>query len=123
MVFFNFEKLVLWQKSRQFVMDVYNICKQFPDEERFGLTMQVKRAVVSVSSNIAEGAGRFSQKEKLHFLSIAYGSLTEVCCQLTLACDLGFINNKQLFPLLNQAEEIGRIMSGYRCSIKKQNDE
>ncbi|WP_300805869.1 four helix bundle protein, partial [uncultured Duncaniella sp.] len=107
----------LWQKSRFLVKTVYLLTKEFPSEEKFALTDQIKRAVISVASNIAEGSGRFSEKEKLHFLSIAYGSLTELSCQLTLACDLNYIHEKTFHCLRQQIEEIARIMSGYREAI------
>ncbi len=96
-----------------------NLCvdKKFPLEEKFALTDQIRRAVVSVASNIAEGSGRFSEKEKLHFLSVAYGSLTEVSCQLTLASDLEMISGEDYGVLGEQIEELARIMSGYRESI------
>lgn len=117
MIFFNYERLVLWQKARMLVKNIYLLTKEFPSEEKFALSDQLRRAVVSVASNIAEGSGRFSDKEKLHFLSVAYGSLTEVSCQLTLACDLDMISGTQFGTLRAEIEEIARIMSGYRESI------
>lgn len=117
MIFFNYERLTLWQKSRLLVKEIYVLTKNFPLEEKFALTDQIRRAVVSVASNIAEGSGRFSEKEKLHFLSVAYGSLTEVSCQLTLASDLEMISGEDYGILREQIEELARIMSGYRESI------
>ena len=117
MIFFNYERLTLWQKARLLVKDVYLVTKSFPSEERFSMTDQIKRAVVSIASNIAEGSGRFSPKEKLHFLSIAYGSLTELSCQLTLCWDLGYLTDGQVSYLRNNIEELARIMSGYRESL------
>lgn len=117
MIFFNYERLTIWQKARILVKDVYIITKRFPTDEKFAISDQIRRAVVSIASNIAEGSGRFYSKEKLHFLSIAYGSLTELSCQLTLACDLGYMNGDQFGPLREKIEEIARMMSGYRDSI------
>lgn len=117
MIFFNYERLTLWQKARVLVKDVYVLTNRFPPEEKYALTGQIRRAVVSVASNIAEGAGRFSEREKLHFLSVAYGSLTEVSCQLTLASDLGLVENEKFGEMRMQIEELARIMSGYRESI------
>jgi len=117
MIFFNYERLTLWQKPRVLVKELYIETKQFPIEEKFALSDQLRRAVVSVASNIAEGSGRFSDKEKLHFLSVAYGSLTEDSCQLTLAYDLEYINDSNMTELRYKIEEIARIMSGYRESI------
>ncbi len=77
----------------QLVVDVYELAKQFPSDEKYGLSDQLRRAVVSVPSNIAEGMGRFSNKERVHFLEIANGSLMEVMCQLEMASLLGFISH------------------------------
>ena len=119
MIFFNYERLTLWQKARILVKDIYLLTKNFPASEKFALTDQIRRAAVSIASNIAEGSGRFSEKEKLHFLSIAYGSLTELSCQLTLACDLDYIDGKSFEKFRLQMEELARIMSGYRDYINK----
>lgn len=117
MIFFNYERLTLWQKARILVKDIYVLTKKFPADERFALTDQLRRAVVSIASNIAEGSGRFSTKEKLHFLSIAYGSLAELGCQLTLACDFEYVDGQQYASLRLKIEELARMMSGYRDSI------
>lgn len=117
MIFFNYERLTLWQKSRLLVKTIYTLTRSFPTEEKFALTDQIRRAVVSIASNIAEGSGRFSGKEKLHFLSVAYGSLTELSCQLTLACDMNYLGHDQFVSIRLQIEELARIMSGYREAI------
>ena len=117
MIFFNYERLTLWQKSRLLVKTIYTLTRSFPNEEKFALTDQIRRAVVSIASNIAEGSGRFSGKEKLHFLSVAYGSLTELSCQLTLACDMNYLGHDQYGSIRLQIEELARIMSGYREAI------
>ena len=91
---YGFEKLSVWQNSRKLVKEVYILTKKLPAEERYGLCNQVQRAVVSVSSNIAEGASRSGNKDQGHFYQTAYASLMEVLCQLTLCLDLGFINDE-----------------------------
>ena len=90
---FNFEKLNAYQNARLLVKDVYNLLDKFPQKEEFALKSQLRRAVVSIPSNIAEGMGRISDKEKIHFIEIAYSSLMEVYCQLQLANDLNYITN------------------------------
>lgn len=80
MELFQFERLVAWQKAKELALCVYQLVATFPQHEQFALSSQIKRAVISVPSNIAEGSGRTSMKEKIHFLEIAFGSLTETYC-------------------------------------------
>ena len=89
---YSFEKMEVWQLSRTFVTSIYKLVSSFPQEERYSLCDQIKRAAISVSSNIAEGCSRSSLKEQKHFIEIAYGSLMEVYCQLILAVDLNYIS-------------------------------
>lgn len=89
---YGFEKLSVWQNSRKLVKQVYRITMGLPKEEKFGLSSQIQRAAVSVSSNIAEGAARTGTKEQGHFYQTAYASLMEVLCQLTLCLDLEYIS-------------------------------
>lgn len=101
---FSFEKLELWQLSRSFSSRVYQMTMNFPSEEKFGLTSQIRRAVISVASNLAEGSGRARGKEQARFSEISYAFLMEVLCQLTIAVDLGFLTINQLDearPLIN----------------------
>src|SRR5438309_206584 len=95
----DFRDLIVWRKAIAFAREVYSSTKSFPKEERFGLTMQVRRAAVSVSSNIAEGHTR-QGREFVHFLSIARGSLAEVESQLILAAELGYIQSDRLDEVL-----------------------
>jgi len=88
----NFTDLKTWQVGHQIVLEVYNLTKTFPREELFGLISQLRRAVVSITSNIAEGFSRSTSKDKAHFYAIALGSLTEVQNQLIIARDLGYIS-------------------------------
>ena len=113
---YQFEKLNAWQESRKLVVAVYQLIKKFPDEERYALCDQLRRAVVSIPSNIAEGNGRMAIKEQIHFLEIAYGSVMEVYCQLQIAVDLGYITDddfKQIKPLLFNTS---KLISGLRSS-------
>lgn len=95
MTIHNFRELVAWQKAMQLTKDVYIITQSFPAEERFALTSQIQRAAVSIPSNIAEGAGRPTQKELVHFLSFSLGSAYELETELLLAEALGYISAMQ----------------------------
>lgn len=117
---FSFEKLVIWQKSRFLVKEIYRISSTFPYDEKYGLSDQLRRAVVSIASNIAEGTGRFSNKEKAHFCEIAYGSLMEVICQLTLAIDLGLTTQDEVDRLRPTFEELSRQLCAYRKTMLSQ---
>jgi four helix bundle protein len=97
----NFKELIVWKDAMKLAKSIYLICQEFPGDERFGLITQIKRSAVSVPSNIAEGAGRNSDKEFLRFLSISTGSLFELETQLLLAADLGFINLDNVNTLLD----------------------
>ena len=114
---FTFEKLQVWQKARLLVKEVYKLIDKFPNSEKYALANQLGRAVVSVPSNIAEGCGRPSLRERTHFYEIAYGSLMESYTQLTLASDLGFITEENLQEIKPLFEEISRMLSGLRKSL------
>lgn len=116
---YSFKSLTVYIKAKDLVKDIYNIVKSFPLEERFALSDQLRRAVISVPSNIVEGINRMSNKEKSHFLEIAYASLMEVCCQIDIAKDLGFIDKQTNEDLENKINEIGKLISGLRKSILK----
>lgn len=107
----RFKDLIVYQKSKQLVIDVYKLLELFPDTERFALCNQVRRAVMSVPSNIAEGMGRISNKDQAHFLNIAYGSLMEVYAQLDIAHDLGYVNSETFNQLESDVEEISKMIS------------
>ena len=101
---------------------MYSLVRKFPTFEQHALCDQLRRAAISVPSNIAEGLGRMAIKERLRFLEIAYGSLTETTCQLDIARSLGYINDDELTTAENMSTEIGKIMSGLRKSLMdKQN--
>jgi four helix bundle protein len=104
-----FRKLIVWQKAMDLVRAVYRKSKNFPADERYVLTDQLRRAVVSIPSNIAEGSGRASNKDYAHFLSIARGSLYEVMTQLEIAQSLGYIDEYDSCEEL--AQEVGRMLT------------
>ena len=102
------------------VREVYALMDKFPKFESYALSDQLRRAVVSVPSNIAEGSGRFSVKEKIHFIEIAYGSLTETLCQLDIAHDLEYISEKEFETEKERINTIGKQLSGLRSFFQKQ---
>lgn len=103
--------LIVYQKSKELVKSVYKVLESFPDAERFALCNQIRRAVVSIPSNIAEGMGRVSDKDQAHFLNIAYGSVMETYAQLDIAHDLGYINDDIFNQLENDVEEVSKMIS------------
>jgi four helix bundle protein len=113
------EKLDVWQKAIDFVVMIYHRTKDFPADERFGLTSQVRRAAVSIPANIAEGAARQSDKEFLQFLSIAQGSCSEVETELLIGHKLGFLKDSDYQELRTEADSIGRMMVGLSNHIRK----
>ena len=117
---YNFERLEVWHISRQLVALVYQQLKTFPTEERYALCDQIRRAVISIASNIAEGGSRTSPKEQVHFMEIAYGSLMELYCQLLLATDLGYLKAEQpeVIETNKLIEQVARMLSGLRKSLK-----
>ena len=114
---FNFRNLICYQKGRVLVKEVYTLVKAFHVEEKYALGDQLRRAIVSVTSNIAEGSGRQSFKDQAHFLELSYGSLMEVMSQLDLALDLNFIDDENYKRLELLIEEEARVLSGYRASL------
>ena len=114
---FNFEKLDVWQKAIGFADLVYNYTRHFPADERFGLTNQMRRAAVSISSNIAEGTSRMSQTEFARFIEIATGSVFEVISQAFVGRRQGFLNEENFRVMYAAAEEVGRMLSGLRKSL------
>lgn len=114
---FNFEKLDTWQKAISFADLVYEVTRNFPGEERFGLTNQMRRAAVSVSSNIAEGAARNSKTDYARFLEIATGSLFEVVSQSFVGQRQGVLPENDFKRLYAAAEEQGKMLSGLRRSV------
>lgn len=117
---FTFFDLRVYKEAKLLVREVYSFLDKFPKVETFALSDQLRRAVVSVPSNIAEGSGRYSIREKIHFIEIAYGSLTETLCQLDIAHDLEYISDKEFTKVKERIEVIGKQLSGLRSSFQKQ---
>ena len=120
---FSFESLKVYQISRCLVNEVYRLQKTFPIEEKYALGDQVRRAAVSITSNLAEGSGRQSLKEKIHFIEISFGSLNEVFCELQIACDLHYIEQSQRESLRPHFTEVAKMLSGLRNTLQKQINE
>jgi four helix bundle protein len=113
----TFRDLIAWQQGKALAREVYEITRLFPDEERFGLVTQLRRAAVSIPSNIAEGRGRGTKKDFAHFLMQARGSLYEVETQLELANELHYINVADAARLLKACDELSRVLNGLINSI------
>lgn len=113
---YQFEKLNAWLESRKMVVAVYQLLKKFPSEERYALCDQLRRAAISVPSNIAEGNGRIALKEQIHFLEIAFGSVMEVYCQLQIAQDLDYITEEEFNQIKPVIYNTSKLISGLRSS-------
>lgn len=109
----SYKELDVWLEARKLVKIVYTICQKFPSEEMYGLTSQIKRCSISVPSNIAEGCGRQSSKETIHFLHISRGSLFELETQLYLASDLEFLSDEELKLVLIQVTSCIKLLNGF----------
>jgi len=116
---YSFRDLLAWQKAMALVVDVYRVTEAFPQREIYGLTNQVRRAAVSVPSNIAEGKGRLSKKEFVQFLSKARGSLLEAQTQLEIAFNLGFLAKSDFDKLEESASEAGRLINGLITKVRR----
>ena len=111
---YDYKELDVYKESKRLVTMVYALLKKFPKEEQYALCDQLRRAVISVPSNVAEGLGRYSAKEQVHFIEIAYGSLREVDCQLDIACDLNYISVEDMRDVQTQIARTGALLSGVR---------
>jgi len=107
-------KLEAYQAAKRLVVDVYAQLKLFPKEEQYALCDQMRRAVISIPSNITEGMGRFGDKDQAHFIDIAYGSLLEVQCQMDIAMDLGYITKEQSETIESNMRLLGSMLIGLR---------
>ncbi len=119
---FSFFDLRVYKESKELVKSVYKLLEKFPKYETYALGDQLRRSVISVPSNIAEGSGRFSYKEKIHFIEIAYGSLTEALCQIDISHDLNYITDDEFNKEVERICLIGKQLSGLRISFHKQLD-
>ena len=114
----KFKELEIWKESRILTKDIYILTNHLPQEEKFGLTNQLRRASVSIPSNIAEGSSRSSNKDFARFLEIAIGSAYEVETQLLISADLGFLNQEKVIELTDLLEEIIKMTSRFRSTLK-----
>ena len=114
----NYKELIVWQKAYQLCLVLYKITQSFPKEERYGLTSQIRRAAISVPSNIAEGYGRKTTNEYIQALYIAYGSNCELETQILLAGDLGYIKAEKISILQQEVGDIERMLKGLIKSLK-----
>lgn len=116
MKIYSFEKLAVWQKSREIAVVIYKITREFPKEELFGISSQMRRCSVSIASNIAEGSGRQTPKEKARFTEIAYSSALELLNQLIITLDLEYINEEKYKKIRTRIEEITFMLDALRKS-------
>ncbi len=114
----NFEKLLFWQKSIVLAKNVYIICQEISNDEKFGLISQIKRSAVSIPSNIAEGSGRNGSKEFNHFLTVALGSAFELQTQLILIRELNLLPEEKINALLSEVSEIQRMIYSFKNNLK-----
>ena len=119
---FGYRNLIVYQKAKEVVKRSHKLLKQFPSDERYALCDQLRRATVSITSNIAEGVNRYSVKDKIHFLEISYGSLMEVSSQFEIAEELGYITANDRLSMDILIEEVARLLSGLQKSFKLSTD-
>lgn len=118
----TFEDIKAWQLGHEFRKEIYKITKKFPSDERFTLTPQIRRAVISISSNIAEGFGRYSYQENIQFCRIARGSINETLDQLYMALNENYINEGEFNNLYQRGRDLERAINGYIGFLKKQKE-
>ena len=111
---YSYKTLNVYKEAKALVVDVYRLLKQYPAEERYALCDQIRRAAISITSNIAEGMSRYSDKEKAHFLEIAYASMMEVESQLDISVDLEYINIEQFVAIADSIDSVGKQLSALR---------
>jgi four helix bundle protein len=117
---FSFERLEVWKKSRDLTRTVYQVTQGFPEEEKFGMISQLRRAVISVSSNIAEGSSRSTKKDQAHFYNVAFSSLMETLNQVIISNDLDFMNNIKFMELRKEIHIISIMLNNLCSSIMKE---
>lgn len=117
---FNYRKLIAYQRAKTLVKEVYRLLRKFPKEEQYALCDQLRRAVTSVTSNIAEGTNRSTYPDKVHFLEISYGSLMEVSSQMEVAGDLGYISTDDLSQIDELIITIAKPLSGLRSKFQEE---
>lgn len=115
---FRFEKLEVWQEARKINRVVYHLTKKFPRDEMFAMTSQIRRAAVSISSNIAEGSGRNSDKDFAHFLEQSYASLMELASTFFLSLDEGYLSEGEIDPLFDEMERLAKRIAALNRSLE-----
>ena|SRR6187431_972108 len=119
MKIYSFEKLIVWQKSRKLAVIINKITRDFPKDEIFGMISQMRRCSISIASNIAEGSGRHSAKDKARFSEIAYSSALELINQLIISCDLEYVSEENYLTIRNEIEEITFMLDSlYKSQLK-----
>ena len=113
----RFKNLQIWKRAVALATEIYKITSTFPDEEKYGLTSQLRRCAVSISSNIAEGAGRNTDKDFRHFLSMAYGSLCELETQIIIATNLGFISKAKSNEVRSELDELQKMLYSFSAKL------
>ncbi len=114
----DYKELMVWQRAIELVTEIYKGTRAFPDEEKFGLALQARRAVTSIPANIAEGWGRGTTKEYVQFLIVARGSLLELETHLIVSRNLGFLNQTYLEKLQRRLDEVGRMLNSLIGSLR-----
>ena len=117
---YSYQTLNVYQDAKALVVDIYRLLKQFPAEERYALCDQIRRAAISITSNIAEGMSRYSDKEKVHFIEIAYASMMEVESQLDISVDLGYLEQDQFARVKVAIHSVGRQLSALRSKYMQE---
>jgi four helix bundle protein len=115
----DYRQLLVWKRAHGFALEVYQSTRSFPDSERFGLTAQLRRAAISIVSNIAEGSGRRTDRDQTRFLNIARGSVCEVECQLLLSRDVGYLKPDAWETLDGNCREIGSMLNGLIGALRR----
>jgi four helix bundle protein len=115
----DFRELTVWERAHTLALDIHRVTKSFPASERYGLTAQVRRASVSVVSNIAEGSGRLNDRELAYFLRIARGSVHEVQCQLLLSLDMGYLDKETWTNLDRVVQEVSKMLTRFVVRVVK----
>lgn len=120
MEIFGYRKLIAYQRAKEVVKRTYKLLKKFPAEERYAMCDQLRRASVSITSNIAEGINRYSVKDKSHFIEMSYGSLMEVSSQMEIAEELGYITATERLSMDQLVEEVAKLLSGLQKTYKSE---
>ena len=119
---FGYRRLIAYEKAKEVVKHTYKLLKKFPAEERYAMSDQLRRASVSITSNISEGINRYSVKDKSHFIEMSYGSLMEVSSQFEIAEELGYITAEERLSMDQLIEEVARLLSGLQKTYKPSTD-